>query len=68
MSLVPTRTHADLCLLSVFSSLAALLLPFRVTKPVTSRVMSVAVVSRDVNLVVWEVLIGSSYDVSIRVP
>jgi hypothetical protein len=43
-------------------------LPFTVTKPVTSRVMSIAVVSRDVNLVFGEDLIGSSCDVSVYVP
>jgi len=45
-----------------------LLLPFTVTKPVTNREMSIAVESRDVNLVFGEDLIGSSYEVSIHVP
>ncbi len=38
------------------------------TRPVTSREMSVAVESRDVNLVFGEDLKGSSYDVSFDVP
>jgi len=36
--------------------------------PGTNREMSIAVESRDANLVVWEDLIGGSYDVSFRVP
>ena len=62
------RCTVEPFLLFVFSPLAVRLLPFTVTKPVTSRELSIAVESRVANLVVWEDLIGGSYDVSIRVP
>jgi hypothetical protein len=57
------RRGVELRLLSVFSPLAARLLPFTVTKPVTNRGMSIAVESRVVKLRVWEDLVGNSYDV-----
>ncbi len=44
------------------------LLPFTVTNSVTSRELSIAVESRDANLVFGEDLIGSSNDVSFYVP